>query len=112
MSNEWFERGELPPVGFTQDECELTGLCYERFAEFQVVAHVKSKAIVAITKYSCGSTGVWANALEQRFFKPIRTDREKAIEAAMKIHMPFDSDEEGFGALYDAGLLRLPEDKL
>lgn len=111
MSNEWFERGELPPVGFTQNECKLVGLCYERFAEFDIVAHVKDKAIVVVTKYNCGSTGVWASAVEGRFFKPICTEREKVIEAAMKIHMPFDSDEEGFGALYDAGLLRLPEDK-
>ena len=118
MSNEWLERGELPPVGFTQNECELTGLCYERFSEFEVVAHVNGKAIIAVTKYTCGSSGVWANALESRFFKPIRTEREKVIEAAAQaFHANCMSDYsgqpflDGLSALYDAGLLRLPEDK-
>lgn len=46
-------------------------------------------------------------------FRPIRTDRERWIEAVMnQCNAPYISPKELAGAIYDAGLARMPEDEL
>jgi hypothetical protein len=110
MSNEWFGRGELPPVGLL---CEFTwgnqtewhdcmridedNVAFKWFAEWRI-------------KQLCNAPS--------NTFRPIRTEREKAIEAAAQaFHARCIVDYsgqpflDGLGALYDAGLLRLPEDE-
>jgi len=52
-------------------------------------------------------------------FRPIKSDRDKAIDAAVKMFRNFDSENKIptcaiaflFGDMYSTGLLRLPEDK-
>jgi len=43
-------------------------------------------------------------------FRPIKTERERAIEAARDVVIA-SGEKSSLEALYDAGLLRLPEDK-
>ena len=116
MKNEWFERGELPPIGSV---CEMThlGIFMHGWQKVTVeTIFTDTDGCKRVVISNCNKA-IWGELMpvirvdSDLKFRPIRTEREKAIEAAMKIHMPFDSDEEGFGALYDAGLLRLPEDK-
>lgn len=111
MSNEWFERGELPPVG---TECEVLN------HQFTSNAAWEKCTILFMGKFKCiynseschervGSVEL-TGAIE---FRPIRTEREKAIEVATPLieSLKFSSYAKIAEALYDAGLLRLPEDK-
>lgn len=109
MSNEWFERGELPTIGTNvmvnihmQGATEATVIgAFERW----VWLDVKNKGI---------------DTFDVSYVSPIRTERDKAIEAAVKVisgefdgvlaHV-FNAPKDAAEKLYDAGLLRLPEDK-
>jgi hypothetical protein len=103
MSNEWFERGELPPVGeavmvniFQQGAHEATVIgAFQRW----VWLDVKNKGI---------------DTFDVSYISTIKTDKERAIEAAIEAMQPnalTGTMALWFGKLYDAGLLRLPEDK-
>jgi hypothetical protein len=106
-ANPWFEASELPPVG---TECEY--LCDE-FGNYKAC---KILAIHGYTAAFCidgfGNT-IFTGTKSTHKFRPIKTDKEKAIEAAdAAIHEYSAGAEirtELLGALYDAGLLRLPE---
>lgn len=101
----WHDRGELPPVG---EECEVY------IEQRNCWAKVKVLAVD-------GDYIVWRNGSDNKSYigtnkdnvRPIRTEREKAIEAASKIAEEHNKSgaKEFYGALYDAGLLRLPEEK-
>lgn len=107
MSNEWFENGELPPVGV---ECEYKSL--GEWSWCRVVHHSGSASWIVTKSEDC----IIRNDLCE--FRPIRTDRERAIEAAMnaiKDHS-MDNVERVFAKVlaaswFDAGLLIAPEDK-
>lgn len=105
-----FDLGELPPVGFTQNECEVIGTFYDTFAEFKVVAHEQEHAIVVVTKYKNGDRGCWPFALRSHHLRPIRPEREKFIEAAVKVAEEHNRSgaKELYGALFDAGF-KAPE---
>ena len=111
MSNEWFERGELPPVG---TECEVLN------HQFTSNAAWEKCTIIFMGKFKCiynseschervGSVEL-TGAIE---FRPICTEREKAIDAAINIIKKSKewTFKEIMAELYDAGSLRLPEDK-
>ena len=126
MSNEWFERGELPPVGaFVEyvkiDGIDMSGLTAATWSsgdKMEVLAH----------RVVCGDLfpvffnldEEQASCLISKCYRPIRTGREKAIEAAVRVisgefdgvlaHV-FNAPKDAAEKLYDAGLLRLPEDK-
>lgn len=107
----WFEAGELPPVG---TKC----LCYfddgrECWHECVVIGSIDDEikngylAVSLIGKHE--RKLVWVND-----FKPIKTDKEKAIEFALsKIHNGMNRHAAPYiiEQLYDAGLLRLPDQK-
>ena len=73
--NSWYERGELPPVGC---ECEIKHRCWCGFERFTVVAITKEYVIVEDDSIV---------AREQHYhlrdvtFRPLRTEREKAIDS-------------------------------
>jgi hypothetical protein len=106
----WFEAGELPKAG---TKC----LCYfddgrECWHECVIIGSIDGEmkngylAVSLIGKHE--RKLAWVND-----FKPIKTDKEKAIESAdAAIHEYSAGAEirtELLGALYDAGLLRLPD---
>ena len=115
MSNEWFERGELPPVGVRFEAY------FERDSvpnwSAGIVAYKSDEHIILMfdngdeVHYTASSLARMAK------FRPIRTEREKAIEAAaLVIEINHGSSgsllyKKYCESLYDAGLLRLPEDK-
>ena len=110
MSNEWFERGELPPVGV---ECEYLG-CSKKWDKCKIV--FTSEYVVVIE-----GAGTLNELVQVAFnfgdwpkFRPIKTDKEKAIEAALSVMSTktiSNTQRKTINKLYDAGLLRLPEDK-
>lgn len=102
----WHERGELPPVGW-HGEC--TWGMRANFFECVILPYGK------LARASYGGDWAISPIGEHREieFRPICTERKKAIEAAAKIAEEHNKSgaKEFYGALYDAGLLRLPEGK-
>ena len=107
-STDWHERGELPPVG-TRCEWSANERCFEPctiliyHAGCVVFYHTKYPANVRLLK------------LEGITFRPIKSDRQKAIEKALE-YLPFGDATNEYsikclGIIYDAGLLKLPEEK-
>jgi hypothetical protein len=105
MSNEWFERGELPPVGVL---CEFT---WGNQSEWHECMRIDDDN-VAFKWFAEWRIKQLCNA-PSNLFRQIRTERERAIEAAVLASLKVSKwqPSDFAGALYDAGLLRLPEDK-
>lgn len=99
--NGWFERGELPPVG-----CLCLYVVSDRLsAEVEITAHAKLGLCFVLVGHS-GESYVSKTAELYRF-RPIRTERELAIEE-MRQACPYHGCWEQVGriyaeALYDAG---------
>jgi hypothetical protein len=107
----WFENGELPPVGA---KCEF------RVGNFWKPCEIKGEAFdygERVVLVQAGDTAKLVTSKDK--LRPIKSDREKAIEAAYKAvnarelsSIEWNAHAERiFNQLYDAGLLRLPEDK-
>jgi hypothetical protein len=124
MSNEWFENGELPPVGFNVQialDYEFNNLFPDLYAELngeqaEIIANRKSMyGDEDVAVFECMIDGQPRyHALVAECFRPIKSEREKAIEAAMaaiSLHASCEFQDSLYGRLFDAGLLRLPEDK-
>lgn len=129
-NNDWYEKSELPPVGckvktsFPEAVHDSAKQAHDKEAE--IVAHSKDVAIFKYLHNNC----LYYHGFYALHFHPIKSDREKAIEAAIDM-LPdscilvdlfnyetgelLDGMKENlnvfFGKYYDAGLLRLPEDK-
>jgi hypothetical protein len=106
MSNEWFERGELPPVGVL---CEFT---WGNQSEWHECMRIDDDN-VAFKWFAEWRIKQLCNA-PSNLFRQIRTEREKAIEAALSVMTTktiSNTQRKTINKLYDAGLLRLPEDK-
>lgn len=114
MSNEWLTSVDgLPPVGL---ECECAPVNTQW--GFSDCNYRKCKVIVYYGDYVWLDTFVTgipvATRIDKVIFRPIKSDREKAIEAATKSLSNlrlWQCSKEDLECLYDAGLLRLPEDK-
>ncbi len=106
VAKNWFDAGELPPVGTV---CEI--LSSIGWVECEIKAHgnCRDNGKVAFwqASHDCGCYYTPTR------FRPIKTDKEKAIEAAQQAiasaHLVVWNDT--LLALYDAGLLRLPDQK-
>ena len=101
VDNSWYERGELPPVGC---ECEIKHKCWTGFQRITVVAITKEYAIVEDDSVVTREQHYY---LRDMIFRPHRTKREKAIDAACGAIGKVD--ESGLlmlERLYDAGLLK------
>ena len=99
VDNSWHERGELPPVGGV---CEA--MINGEWIAAEVLRHrINSAGMNVAAVMSCASFGVyWAVD-----FRPLRTEREKAIDAACKaIGVVGEDGLLMIERLYDAGLLK------
>ena len=99
IDNSWHERGELPPVG-----CECSAVCDGQWVTVEVLRHrVNNAGMNVAAVMSCASFGVyWAAD-----FRPLRTEREKAIDAACKaIGVVGEDGLLMIERIYDAGLLK------
>lgn len=78
QAGEWVNG--LPPVGTTNDTAELFGLGYRK-PEYEVVAHHYNEvtAVVAIKT----ENGLHVSFAKSEHFRPILSDRDKAIEEMM-----------------------------
>ena len=99
QDNSWYERGELPPVGcvclcWISDRCSY---------EVEITAHTK----LGICFVELGKSGenYVSKTAERHRFRPIRTEREKAIDelANLIAKSVFGSAKCQAEKLYDAG---------
>ena len=96
VGSSWHERGEFPPVGC---ECEMIDDRCE-WVKCDVIAHKDSFCIAWVSsRMSPFYTNDWNE------FRPLRTEREKAIEDMSQVMHEHDSiiNDDTLGALYDAG---------
>ena len=99
VTNSWYECGEFPPVGC---ECEIKHKCWSGFERVTVVAITKEYAIVENDSII---TREQHYHLHDITFRPLRNEREKAIdELANSIASSvFRSAKCQAEKLYDAG---------
>jgi hypothetical protein len=104
IDNSWYENGELPPVG---------AICEYKLGNFWKHCEVKGDAfdyghriVLVQIGEGCKATG------EVKYFRPTKSDREKAIEDMLKIAYTPEviSNRSIMGAIYDAGYRKV-EDK-
>lgn len=106
--NSWYERGELPPAGTVCEYAVGTGSLGFKWCFF-------------IGRNYSGSLLLEHNDAQLKSFhrgqiklRPLRTEREKVIEAALSVMLTStisNTQHKTINKLYDAGLLRLPESK-
>ncbi len=105
MNNDWYEKGELPPVG---QKCEFRTGNFWKPCEIKGEAFDYGQRIVLVQIGDAAKTIGNTEAL-----RPLKSDREKAIEAAIDFCDINLVDAKLIGDLaafwYDKGLLRLPE---
>lgn len=114
MSNEWYAVGEFVEYIGTNTK---DSRCYDEWIEgdkIEVIAlrNVGGEMLPIVFNLRHES----ASAMMIEYLRPIKSDREKAIEAGVEVISNarlsvMDGNALYIGALYDAGLLRLPEDK-
>ncbi|BBU05085.1 hypothetical protein [Aeromonas veronii] len=116
--NDWFERGELPPVGTECEFCGGTGDADDPWHpdlmdgdRVTVIAHFECGiCTLAAFTFKSRNPNIATVLVEQAnygCFRPIRTERDKAIDE-MKQHCPHHGSWDTVGriyaeALYDAG---------
>ncbi|WP_270793865.1 hypothetical protein [Aeromonas sp. QDB11] len=116
--NDWFERGELPPVGTECEFCGGTGDADDPWHpdlmdgdRVTVIAHFECGIFtLAAFTFKSRNPNIATVLVEQAnygCFRPIRTERDKAIDE-MKQHCPHHGSWDTVGriyaeALYDAG---------
>ena len=101
VDNSWHERGELPPVGIWCEVREVNG-----WLKTFIVGFDEEGYCVYRTPWNEGVSDFDADDCHERF-RPLRTEREKAIDEACKAICGVGED----GLLiieriYDAGLLK------
>lgn len=102
----------LPPVGTV---CEASH--HGGWAECEIIAHVRSSENRIKAVYQAADDWDWLSSPTN--FRPLKSDKERAVEAAMNAVGAKDiasnsyraAQESGFRIAYDAGLLRLPEEQ-
>ena len=100
--NSWHERGEFPPVGC---ECEIKHKCWGEFRRVTVAAITKEYAIVDDDSVVAREQHYY---LRDVTFRPLRTEREKAIEEIAELVrdglVSPEMAKEFAIKMYDAGL--------
>ena len=109
QDNGWFERGELPPAGVV---CEMKhkhskpNWARPGFEPVIIVASGKELFITSGTVFYNETVGAWGDYE----FRPIRTERELAIEEMCRVvGLHVLVFEVQAGKLYDAGYRKDPK---
>ena len=99
VDNSWHERGEFPPVGC---ECDIRHSCWnsEKYEKVTVAAITSEYVIV---KYA---TFEQHYMLKDISFHPLRTEREKAIDAVCEVIGDVIGGRLIIERLYDTGILK------
>jgi|SRR5690554_725598 len=79
MNNDWYEKGELPPVG-TVCDAKIYPYALDKFEQAKVVYH--SSKNVVVVEYKSGDIGFLTAPAD---FRPLRTETDKLIEQAMSL---------------------------
>lgn len=95
---DWHKSGELPPVG---EVCEAYIDYPPQWVETEIVAHKDGFAIGWCKSVMKGCHGDKAHE-----FRPLRTEREKAIDEMVSLVEPLATYREFAGAIYDAGMYK------
>ena len=95
---DWHKNGELPPVG---EVCEAYIDYPPQWIETEIVAHKDGFAIGWCKSVMKGCHGDKAHE-----FRPLRTEREKAIDEMVSLVEPLATYREFAGAIYDAGMYK------
>ena len=102
VDNSWHERGEFPPVGceceFCNSDDEWADWLHSVFVGFDSTGN----GVVSVFGDDKGVLWISNNSTD---FRPLRTEREKAIEDMSRVMHEHDSviNDDTLGALYDAG---------
>ena len=101
VDNSWHERGELPPVGC---ECEVFVSDENKWMHFEVIAIRDGHVLGWCRESSCGF-----QSNKKYEFRPLRTEREKAIDemANLIAKSVFGSAKCQAEKLYDAGYRKI-----
>ena len=105
--NGWFERGGLPPVGAKVQwrPGSMGQWEHERWVDVDVIAHAGDGDIVIKWDGEAGNNKQLVTA-SQEAFRPIRTERDQAVDEMMKCTLGVMNQETQrrlFEDLYDAG---------
>jgi len=104
--NEWCGEG-LPPLGTVCNiGCFIDGTWVKQDFDYRI-DYIGKSVVVASTVGTIRE--VERVFKEQLKFYPIRTDRERWIEAAKQAVIDADFTADTYEAIYDAGLAKLPE---
>jgi len=97
---DWHRNGELPPVG----EVCLYVVSERLSAEVEITAHAR----FGLCFVEVGKSGECyvSKTAELHRFRPIRTEREKAIDEMVSLVEPLATYREFAGAIYDAGMYK------
>ena len=103
VDNSWHERGELPPVGC---ECEVFVSDENKWMHFEVIAIRDGHVLGWCREGSCGF-----QSNDKSEFRPLRTEREKAIDemANLIAKSVFGSAKCQAEKLYDAGYRKVSQ---
>ena len=96
--SDWHKNGELPPVG---EVCEAYIDYPPQWVETEIVAHKDGFAIGWCKSVMKGCHGDKAHE-----FRPLRTEREKAIDEMVSLVEPLATYREFAGTIYDAGMYK------
>lgn len=102
---DWHKNGELPPVG---EVCEMkhkhstADWARPGFEPVVIVASGKDLFIVSGTDVYRETVGSW----DEYEFRPLRTERENAIDEMVSLVEPLATYREFAGAIYDAGMYK------
>ena len=96
--SDWHKNGELPPVG---EVCEAYVGRPPKWIEIEIVAHKGGFFIGWCNSLMKACQGNWVGGL-----RPLRTEREKAIDEMVSLVEPLATYREFAGAIYDAGMYK------
>ena len=111
----WHKNGELPPVGEVCifDPNGRTEFFDEKAIgaigkEVSIISHVKFKgAVGGVAVFMCDSDGVAiVRTASETCFRPLRTERDKAIDEMVSLVEPLATYREFAGTIYDAGMYK------
>jgi len=100
--NSWHARGERPPVGV---ECEVLNSALDNAEWERCVVKFIGDLVCVYTSESCNERCAHLDFIK---FRPIKTEREKFVEAALEIADRSTNYTATFKQMYDAGF-RAPD---